>query len=346
MSKKSNSGKLKVVLLNILVLTMGIAGYFVFYNYTYNSLEIKTSKDKTIEYGTEKYDLSKFIKESNGEVESITKSINTSVVGTQKVKVVLKKFNISKTVSFDVDVVDTVEPVITLKEENITITQGDDYDIFDNVESVEDDVDGSLPYQSSDSVDESTNYYYTTTTDFDKNTAGEYSVNLKAVDKSGNYATSSFSIKVEKPVVVEKKVTTYAAPAVTYNAAANSNGNGIVATAYSLLGSPYVSGGTSPAGFDCSGFTQYVYAQNGVYVSRSTKTQIYDGVEISYADAQPGDILLWGYSNGYVTHSSIYVGNDQMIHAANPSTGVILSSVSGWTRGSNVQVLHVRRIAS
>lgn len=346
MSKKTKSVKPKIILLNLLILALGIAGYFVFYNYTYSSLDIKTANNKVIEYGTKKYDLSKFIKASNGDITSITKNIDTSVVGTQKVTVVLKKFNISKTVSFDVDVVDTVEPVITLKEDKITITEGEDYDILGNVDSVVDDVDGELPYQSNDTLEESSTYYYTAKTSFDKSTSGTYDVELKAVDKSGNTATAKYEIEVKKPVVVERKVTTYASPAVTQNAAANSAGGGIVGTAYSLLGSPYVSGGTSPSGFDCSGFTQYVYAQNGVYISRSTKTQVYDGVEISYADAQPGDILLWGYSNGYVTHSSIYVGNDQMIHAANPSTGVILSSVSGWTRGSNVQVLHVRRVAS
>ena len=83
-------------------------------------------------------------------------------------------------------------------------------------------------------------------------------------------------------------------------------------------------------------------------MSRSASTQINDGVGINYSDVQPGDILSWGYSNGVVTHSALYVGNGMMIHmmihAANPSQGVILSNVSKWLSGSTTTILSVRRI--
>ena len=59
---------------------------------------------------------------------------------------------------------------------------------------------------------------------------------------------------------------------------------------------------------------------------------------------EPGDILLWGYSAGVPTHSAIYVGNGQMIHATNPRQGVIASDVAAWTRGSGTSVIAVRRI--
>ena len=120
-------------------------------------------------------------------------------------------------------------------------------------------------------------------------------------------------------------------------------GNDVSSIAYSLVGSPYVSGGNSPYGFDCSGFVQYVYSLVGVGVSRSSYTQLYDGVGVSYQDAQPGDIVLWGYGST-VTHSSLYVGNGTMIHAANPGTGVIVSNIDGWLRGSGSQIVSVRRI--
>ena len=58
---------------------------------------------------------------------------------------------------------------------------------------------------------------------------------------------------------------------------------------------------------------------------------------------QPGDIVLWGYGST-VTHSSLYVGNGTMIHAANPGTGVIISNIDGWLRGSGTQIVSVRRI--
>ena len=81
----------------------------------------------------------------------------------------------------------------------------------------------------------------------------------------------------------------------------------------------------------------------GIGVSRSSYTQAYDGVGVSYAEAQPGDILIWGH-NGVVTHSALYVGNGMMIHATNPSQGVALSSVSGWENGSYDTLMAVRRI--
>lgn len=118
----------------------------------------------------------------------------------------------------------------------------------------------------------------------------------------------------------------------------------LVQLAYSLIGSPYVAGGNSPLGFDCSGFVQYLYSRVGISISRSTSTQIRDGVAVSYENAQPGDILLWGYSDGVPTHSAIYVGNGQMIHATNPRQGVIASDVAAWTRGSGTSVIAVRRI--
>ena len=58
----------------------------------------------------------------------------------------------------------------------------------------------------------------------------------------------------------------------------------------------------------------------------------------------PGDIISWGYSNGYATHSALYVGNGMMIHAANPSQGVILSNISSWDAGSSDQIISVRRV--
>ena len=114
--------------------------------------------------------------------------------------------------------------------------------------------------------------------------------------------------------------------------------------AYKYIGYPYVSGANGPYSFDCSGFVQFVYSQVGKSISRSTSTQILDGVGISYDNVQPGDILSWGYTDGVPTHSALYVGNGMMIHAANPSQGVLLSNVAAWTRGSGTRVISVRRI--
>lgn len=98
------------------------------------------------------------------------------------------------------------------------------------------------------------------------------------------------------------------------------------------LGCDYVYGGTTPDGFDCSGFVQYLYRAAGVNLGRTTYDQVYDGIPVNfgYGDFStlvPGDILLFAEGSD-VFHSGIYIGNGQMIHAGTPSTGVLVENLS------------------
>ena len=107
--------------------------------------------------------------------------------------------------------------------------------------------------------------------------------------------------------------------------------NQIVEYAKTFLGCPYVYGGTSPNGFDCSGFVQYVYKHFGYSISRSSKTQVNDGVGIyDVNDLEPADILIFkSYSDGStIGHVGLYIGNNQFIHANDENTGVIITSLS------------------
>jgi len=92
------------------------------------------------------------------------------------------------------------------------------------------------------------------------------------------------------------------------------NGIDIVNTAKKFLGVKYIFGGSSPSGFDCSGLVYYVYKSNGINISRTTKTQINEGTEISRDNLQPGDLVF-----PTPDHVAIYIGNNQIIHA--PETG-------------------------
>lgn len=110
--------------------------------------------------------------------------------------------------------------------------------------------------------------------------------------------------------------------------AASLSSNAVVAYAANFIGTPYVWGGTSPRpGFDCSGFVQYVYGHFGVSLSRSTYTQIHDGVEVSLNSIQPGDLVFFGSYNS-PHHVGIYVGNGMYIHAPQTGDTVKISSLS------------------
>lgn len=109
-------------------------------------------------------------------------------------------------------------------------------------------------------------------------------------------------------------------------------GSEIVNYAMNFLGVPYVWGGSTPSGFDCSGFTQYVYRQFGIYISRTTYTQMYDGKRISRSELIPGDMVFFGSYNA-PHHVGIYVGGNQYIHA--PYTGTVIQ-VNQMTRGDFV----------
>ena len=102
----------------------------------------------------------------------------------------------------------------------------------------------------------------------------------------------------------------------------------IISKAKSYLGTPYVWGGTSPSGFDCSGLVQYVFKQSGISLPRTTTEQVKLGTYVAKSDLRPGDLVFLQntYRQG-VSHVGIYIGDGQMIHASS-SKGVVISSLS------------------
>ncbi len=102
---------------------------------------------------------------------------------------------------------------------------------------------------------------------------------------------------------------------------------GVVGIAMQYLGVPYVWGGASPSGFDCSGLVMYVYAQVGISLPHSAAAQYEAGTPISQSQLAPGDLVFFG--DGGIEHVGIYIGGGSMIHAPYPGTVVQISPLSG-----------------
>lgn len=115
---------------------------------------------------------------------------------------------------------------------------------------------------------------------------------------------------------------------------ASGSGSSVVDYATQFVGNPYVWGGTSLTnGADCSGFVQSVYSNFGVSLPRTSYEQQNAGREVSYADAQPGDLICYG------GHVAIYMGNGQIVHASNSRDGIKISDNAAYRT-----ILSVRRL--
>lgn len=126
---------------------------------------------------------------------------------------------------------------------------------------------------------------------------------------------------------------TYTGPSAVKSSGGSAQGRQIADYGLQFVGNPYVYGGTSLTnGTDCSGFTQGIYSHFGISIPRTSTEQRSAGREVAYADAQPGDLIC------YAGHVAIYIGNNQIVHASSPSTGIKVSTATYRT------ILSVRRI--
>lgn len=238
-------------------------------------------------------------------------------------------------------------PTLLLKSEEVTVDLNSTFSYTDNIGYIASG-DGVLPaIKETDNVDVTNE--------------GTYQCRVEAVDAKGNKTSASFNVTVKKPaeviraeeearIAAEKAAAeaaaraaeeaarqaaqaaaAAAAPAVNANAPVNPTGSAIADYALQFVGSPYVWGGTTPAGFDCSGFTQYVFAQFGISLPRTSYGQETVGTIVSPANAMPGDLVT------YNNHSAIYIGNGMVVNAMSPGQGVAVCSMYAITNG-NMQI--------
>lgn len=346
---KENKRTYKMISFGANALFIGIISFIFGYNHydvarrdrLYNSMGLAFVETRELEYGKSNYDTMKLIeKVENGNIIDYTKEIDTSEIGIQEVKYELGNQDVTKEYTIRVEVKDTNSPIIEITNSVVTIYQGNDYDPNDNIATVTDAVDGGLMLADAPPA-VNTEGYFLINTDFDKDTIGSYNVNVVAVDKNGNQSTDDFTIKViAKPVRKSYSVSG------NYNGPSSAPAGSLVEEALRYVGYRYKGGGSNPGtGFDCSGFVNYVYGRFGVSVGRSAGSILYDGYAVSEENMQPGDIIVWtNQSNGAATHVGIYIGGNQMVHAANYRLGVVVSDLDYWKGGGRNRIISIRRV--
>ncbi len=167
----------------------------------------------------------------------------------------------------------------------------------------------------------------------------EYDENGDIVDNAGTsddveYDEYGNVIDSDNTVSAEDYESEQSSDSDSSSSSGSGSGSSIVDYATQFVGNPYVWGGTSlTGGADCSGFTQSVYANFGISIPRTSYEQQNAGTEVSYADAQPGDLICYG------GHVAIYMGNGRIVHASNSVDGIKISDNAAYRT-----IVSVRRL--
>ena len=153
---------------------------------------------------------------------------------------------------------------------------------------------------------------------------GEYSVSngYKAVNACEKY---KYNLTVSN--LYSEKVIYADNENVELSRGSYDKGNEVVNYAYKFLGKPYVYGATGPNSFDCSGLTQYVYNKCGADLTRTTYTQVKQGVRVDRNNLRSGDLVFFN-TQGSLSHVGIYIGSGKFIHAPRSGKPVMISSLS------------------
>ena len=153
-------------------------------------------------------------------------------------------------------------------------------------------------------------------------------------DASSDYEYDEYGNVIDTDNTVDNSSSESSSDSSASSSTSSGSGSSVVSYATQFVGNPYVWGGTSlTSGADCSGFVQSVYANFGVSLPRTSYEQQNAGYEVSYADAQPGDLICYG------GHVAIYMGNGQIVHASNSRDGIKVSNNAAYRTITSVRRL-------
>jgi len=163
----------------------------------------------------------------------------------------------------------------------------------------------------------------------EKNVKAPVTVATKAKPATKSMPTSTKTQKYSKDLI---------APILS-----NTSNNDVIQVAMSLKGSRYIAGGSSRGGFDCSGFTTYVYNHFGIKLPRTSASQATAGKHVDKKDLKEGDLVLFATRRSTISHVGIYIGDGKFIHAANTKKGVTVDSLnSGYYQSTYVGARRVK----
>ena len=167
-------------------------------------------------------------------------------------------------------------------------------------------------------------------------TVNAYYENWFAIDFNGEQA---FVYRADVTIPYFAALSTARIPGLT-----NSLGEEIVAFAKNYIGTRYVWGGMTPAGFDCSGFMNYILNNFGISINRVSRDIARNGVAVSRNELQPADLVFFSANPGssHITHVGMYIGGGQFIHSSTWNSGVIISSMT--SAYNNPRFVTARRV--
>jgi len=156
---------------------------------------------------------------------------------------------------------------------------------------------------------------------------------VKILAKTGDWYEISLGnqnayVSADYVVIISQEEANELVEAAEVRAANTATGDKIVSTAEQYIGTPYVYGGRSERGFDCSGFTGYVYEKNGISIPRTSTEQSTVGARVDKGNLQAGDLVFFGCGSSNVNHVGIYVGDGQFIHSPSPGKTVRIEALN------------------